>query len=298
MTKLSLSYLRRLIAESGGGGGVWGSITGTLSSQTDLQSALNAKEASISAGTTSQYWRGDKSWQTLNKSAVGLGNVDNTADVNKSVASAAILTTARKINGVSFNGSADIITDIQSQFYTEFGSTICGVHFAGIWPGTGTVNMADQIVYFVAAKILKDVTIDGAYYRLATNGNYTANNNNRIGLYTQSAGTLTLQASCANNGNLWKPGSAGFKSTAFTSGYSATAGETVWFGFLYCRSAQTTAPALSISAGLGTDFDKLDFTNSVRMFCYKTGQTDLPASIAFSTMSAGGGNIFWMVPYT
>jgi len=30
-------------AASGGGGGVWGSITGTLSSQTDLQNALNAK---------------------------------------------------------------------------------------------------------------------------------------------------------------------------------------------------------------------------------------------------------------
>lgn len=30
----------------GGGGGSWGSITGTLSSQTDLQNALNAKEAS------------------------------------------------------------------------------------------------------------------------------------------------------------------------------------------------------------------------------------------------------------
>lgn len=57
----------------------WGSITGTLSAQTDLQAALNAKEGTITAGTTSQYWRGDKSWQTLDKSAVGLGSVENTA---------------------------------------------------------------------------------------------------------------------------------------------------------------------------------------------------------------------------
>jgi hypothetical protein len=132
---------------AGGGGGTWGSITGTLSSQTDLQSALDAKissgaaaivnadvnasaaialsklaavtasralvssasgfvsassvtstalgyvanltsdaqtqldakEPTISAGTTGQYWRGDKSWQALNKSAVGLSNVENTA---------------------------------------------------------------------------------------------------------------------------------------------------------------------------------------------------------------------------
>ncbi len=36
-------------------------------------------EGAITAGTTSQYWRGDKSWQTLNSTAVGLGNVENTA---------------------------------------------------------------------------------------------------------------------------------------------------------------------------------------------------------------------------
>ena len=45
---------------------------------------------------------------TLVKADVGLGNVDNTADASKSVASAAILTTARLIGGVSFNGSANI----------------------------------------------------------------------------------------------------------------------------------------------------------------------------------------------
>jgi len=38
-------------------------------------------EPSITAGTTSQYWRGDKTWQTLNASAVGLGNVSNVAQV-------------------------------------------------------------------------------------------------------------------------------------------------------------------------------------------------------------------------
>ena len=39
----------------------------------------SAKEPGIASGTTGQYWRGDKSWQTLDKSAVGLGNVENTA---------------------------------------------------------------------------------------------------------------------------------------------------------------------------------------------------------------------------
>lgn len=58
---------------AGGGAGAWGSITGTLSAQTDLQSALDAK----------------------------LGTSGNAA-------SATILQTARNINGVAFNGSANI----------------------------------------------------------------------------------------------------------------------------------------------------------------------------------------------
>jgi hypothetical protein len=66
----------------------WGTITGTLSNQTDLQNALNSKEDDIAAGTTAQYWRGDKSWQTLNKAAVGLSNVDNTSDLNKPISTA------------------------------------------------------------------------------------------------------------------------------------------------------------------------------------------------------------------
>jgi hypothetical protein len=47
-----------------------------------------AAEPAITAGTTSQYWRGDKTWQTLDKSAVGLSNVDNTSDANKPVSTA------------------------------------------------------------------------------------------------------------------------------------------------------------------------------------------------------------------
>jgi hypothetical protein len=50
--------------------------------------ALNAKEPTITVGTTSQYWRGDKSWQTLNQSAVGLGNVNNTSDASKPISTA------------------------------------------------------------------------------------------------------------------------------------------------------------------------------------------------------------------
>lgn len=47
-------------------------------------------------------------WAALTSSDVGLGNVNNTSDSVKSVASAATLTTPRNIAGVAFDGSAAI----------------------------------------------------------------------------------------------------------------------------------------------------------------------------------------------
>lgn len=44
----------------------------------------------------------------VGKGDVGLGNVDNTADANKNVNSASKLTTARTLDGISFNGSKNI----------------------------------------------------------------------------------------------------------------------------------------------------------------------------------------------
>lgn len=83
-------------------------------------------EPVITPGDATQYWRGDKTFQTLNKAAVGLDSVDNTADSAKPVsaaqqtaldlkldktanaASATKLATSRKINGVDFDGTADV----------------------------------------------------------------------------------------------------------------------------------------------------------------------------------------------
>jgi hypothetical protein len=91
---------------SEGGAGVltgepvdWADITGkpstfppTLpiaqSGVTNLTTDLAAREPTIAAGTSAQYWRGTKTWATLDKAAVGLANVDNTSDANKPVSTA------------------------------------------------------------------------------------------------------------------------------------------------------------------------------------------------------------------
>ena len=71
---------------------------------TATQTALNGKENTIIAGTTGQYFRGDKTFQTLDKSAVGLGNVDNTSDANKPISTATQTALNGKQNTLSGTG--------------------------------------------------------------------------------------------------------------------------------------------------------------------------------------------------
>ena len=58
---------------------VSGTSIKTINSSSILGSGNISLEPTISLGTTSQYWRGDKTWQTLNSATIGLGNVENTA---------------------------------------------------------------------------------------------------------------------------------------------------------------------------------------------------------------------------
>ncbi|ARK09043.1 hypothetical protein A6C57_01220 [Fibrella sp. ES10-3-2-2] len=59
-------------------------------------------EGTITAGTTGQVWRGDKTWVTADKTLVGLTNVDNTSDVNKPVSTAQATAIAVKSSAKRF----------------------------------------------------------------------------------------------------------------------------------------------------------------------------------------------------
>lgn len=70
--------------------------------------ALDEKEDSISPGDNTQYWRGDKTWATLNKASVGLDVVDNTSDADKPVSSAVATALDGKANVSHTHVAADI----------------------------------------------------------------------------------------------------------------------------------------------------------------------------------------------
>lgn len=107
-----------------GSGANWGEIGGTLSSQTDLQTALNSKQDELVSGTNIQTLNsvsllsgGDL---VIDKTFVGLDLVDNTSDMNKPVSTAQASAIALKqdvlvsgtniktINSNSLLGSGDI----------------------------------------------------------------------------------------------------------------------------------------------------------------------------------------------
>ena len=79
---------------------------------TTVTTALSGKEPTITSGTTSQYWRGDKSWQTLNNSSVGLGNVENTA--LSTWAGSSNITTVGTVGSGTWQGSSISSTYIDS----------------------------------------------------------------------------------------------------------------------------------------------------------------------------------------
>lgn len=110
-----------------------GDLGGTATSPT--VPGLASKENTITAGTASQYWRGDKSWQTLDKTAVGLANVDNTSDASKPISTAtqsalnAKAPTTRTISaGTGLTGGGDLSADrtLAANFGTSAGTIAQG----------------------------------------------------------------------------------------------------------------------------------------------------------------------------
>jgi hypothetical protein len=84
-----------------------GDLAGTATAPT--VPGLAGKEPAITAGTTGQYYRGDKSFQTLDKAAVGLANADNTSDANKPVSSATTTALNLKIDKATATTKGDIL---------------------------------------------------------------------------------------------------------------------------------------------------------------------------------------------
>lgn len=168
------------------------------------------------------------------------------------------------------------------------GSTIKGVCVAcrSFRDMLSQATLATGTIYITAYYLTQSATITGVKYYQQTQGNFTANNENRFGLYTYSGGVLTLVASSANNTNLWKGTAGTVVSEPFSSPYSAAAGLYFIVGIYNASGTPPTNPATgACSAKIGVNVANGDFTNSAR-FTATGSATTLPSSITMSTTTA------------
>lgn len=223
---------------------------------------------------------------TQNGTFSGTSSGTNTGDqttISGNAGTATTLQTARKINGVSFNGSADINSAELIQAYQAGGSPILAETLGfPLWYCNTSTALVDNTERTVPVLLQKDATITGIRVYVRTAGSYTGDNNNRVGLYTYSGGTLTLVASSANSATLWTSSANAFQTIAFSTPYAATAG-LYFVGLLYNQSAQTTAPALAGGTALNNAAMAAYLgTNSIKFFGTIGTMNDLFSSQASS----------------
>lgn len=99
---------------------------------------------------------------TYSKAEVGLGNADNTADASKNVLSATRLATARTINGVSFDGTANITVADNTKIPTSQ---------RGVANGVATLDANGQVPSSQLPSFVDDVI--EAYYNSVSDKMYS-----------------------------------------------------------------------------------------------------------------------------
>lgn len=183
-----------------------------------------------------------------------------------------------------------IAVDPTIKTYQSLGSNIisqtCGFPFNRII-GASSIGTDGQVVFIALDYIYVAQTITGVLWWQSVISSGTFDNNNKVGLYSYSGGTLTLVASSTNDANIWKTfANNTLGNKAFTTPYAAAAGQ-YFVGYIYNTSVTGTAAQFggttnAVAAGL----QAMNFTNSAKLIGTVSGQTDLPATQAMSGVTS------------
>lgn len=108
-----------------------------------------------------------------------------------------------------------------------------------------SVTMVDNSMKIIPVYLRTPQVITGIKIGMATQGDYTADNYNGVGLYKYNTtlDSLVLVASSTDDGNIWKASSGSMITKAFSSTYSADAG-LYYVACLWNNSASNTAPVV------------------------------------------------------
>lgn len=147
-------------------------------------------EPPIAAGTTAQYWRGDKTWQTLNKASVGLGNVDNTSDLSKPISTA----TQTALNGKEPTVAAGTTADYYrgDKVWATLATDVRLILLTGLSTATNAVITAADTILSAFGKLQAQLNALGtASLRNAIGLGDLYSRGGILGTVSQSGGTPT-----------------------------------------------------------------------------------------------------------
>jgi hypothetical protein len=159
----------------------------TINSTSLLGSGNVAVEPTITATTSADYYRGDKTFATLNKSAVGLGNVDNTSDANKPVSTATQTALDAKTNKL-------ITTNRQTASYTLVLSDADKLVEMNVGSANNlTVPLNSSVAFSTGTQILLAQYGAGQTTIVATSGVTIRSNGAKLKLNAQYSGATLVK---------------------------------------------------------------------------------------------------------
>jgi len=159
----------------------------TINSTSLLGSGNVAVEPTITATTSADYYRGDKTFATLNKAAVGLGNVDNTSDANKPVSTAQQTALDAKTNKL-------ITTNRQTASYTLVLSDADKLVEMNVGSANNlTVPLNSSVAFSTGTQILLAQYGAGQTTIVATSGVTIRSNGAKLKLNAQYSGATLVK---------------------------------------------------------------------------------------------------------
>jgi hypothetical protein len=159
----------------------------TINSTSVLGSGNIAVEPTITATTSADYYRGDKTFATLDKTAVGLGNVDNTSDANKPVSTATQTALDAKTNKL-------IVTNRQTASYTlVLGDADKLVEINNASANNLTIPLNSSVAFATGTQILLAQYGAGQTTIVATSGVTVRSNGAKLKLNAQYSGATLIK---------------------------------------------------------------------------------------------------------
>jgi hypothetical protein len=159
----------------------------TINSTSVLGSGNISVEPVITATTSADYYRGDKTFATLNKTAVGLGNVDNTSDANKPVSTATQTALDAKTNKL-------VVTNRQTASYTLVLSDADKLVEMNVGSANNlTIPLNSSVAFSTGTQILLAQYGAGQTTIVATSGVTIRSNGAKLKLNAQYSGATLIK---------------------------------------------------------------------------------------------------------